>query len=112
MTGATGNRSRWGSPAEGWLRVIAEFRGVPRTGPLGEAVWGSAYTGLLVPAPSRRFPAHQTPPPLLAQLLGMTQDLVASQASGGEGWLPALIADQPQNTQNKSLGRLKQRQTV
>lgn len=86
------------------LRVNVEFQDLPRSSPLTETVWGSAYTGLLTPkllvSPPTTVPFHRPirPP-------GTTQ---GCSSPGGEDWLLALIPDQPQNTQNKSLGRLKQ----
>lgn len=88
------------------LRVNVEFQDILRSSPLGEALGLCLHRA---PAQSRWFPPnlyHPTWPP------GTTQHLVTAQASGGEDRLLALISDQPQNTQNKSLGRLKQQQTV
>ena len=43
------------------LRVNVEFQDIPRSIPLAEAVWGSAYTGLLTPKPAVSPPTSATP---------------------------------------------------
>lgn len=90
------------------FRVNVEFQDIPHISPLGGALWGSAYTGLLAEAAG--LSAHHTPTSTtLRSHQGPHRTTLASE---GEDWLLALIPAQPQNTQNKSLGRLKQQQTA
>lgn len=79
---AIGNRRCGGAG----LRVDSKFQDIPRFSPLGAAVWGSAYTGLLTLEPPVSRPHHPAQPP------GMTQDPVTAWAQeGGEASGPDLI---------------------